>query len=293
MSAGSFSAALTALKNGDFVRRACWKDEFVMMVQPAHVPTEKMGNIKMREIIEDFPYASMFDPGFLRKVDMFNATMTSGWMPSPGDLMAEDWIIYDMEDIEMSKLEWELEKAMRCHADVTYDSLARLIISQLEAMNIPIDEDDSLDFKQRADDREHLIVLAGPDYRGLTITTEDGAYSVNHSGPVPGRAGGATMVGAGKLWVEIQTVLGEVGRSNMSPRKFHRTLISVEVLSEDPIPDMPLEDIVSTMNNGDYVGTWDTVNQAEVNAKQAVQVLHALGSEPGFFNLTEEGRDAE
>ena len=291
MSAGSFSAALTALKEGQFVRRVKWKDEFLILSEPASVAVADLQSEKLRHIVEDFPYAGLFDYGCIVKVTMVEGSTEYGWTPSPQDLLAEDWIIYDMEDVEMSKLEWELERAIRCHAEVTFDSLARMIVSQLEVMNIPIDEKDSLDFKQGADDREHLIILAGPDYRGITITTEDGGYTINVTSQ-------DSMVGRGKLWVELQQLMQVLGKPTMSPRTFHRTLFSIEVLSEDPIPDNAGRSAsllrALTLDDLDLVvGTSRKVNETEVNAKQAVQVLESLGSEAGYFQLTPEGKDAE
>ena len=88
-------------------------------------------------------------------------------------------------------------------------------------------------------------------------------------------------------YVEISTKLPP----RMSDRKFHRTLFTVEVLSEEPIPEMDLKDVLHRMDVDDFVGIWNREAEMELNANQATLYLYHYGSEPGFFQLTSAGEE--
>lgn len=77
------------------------------------------------------------------------------------------------------------------------------------------------------------------------------------------------------------------------PRKFYKTIITLEILSEEQIPDdMTLDNIYAEAMDGGYsmrqVGTW---KETELSGKQAVKALKKQGSDPGFFNLTNKGEE--
>ncbi len=77
-------------------------------------------------------------------------------------------------------------------------------------------------------------------------------------------------------------------------RLYFRTLLSVEVLSEAPIlPGMDISDIVHEMSDGDYVGSASEMSVEEVDGPTMAQLLTSLGSEPGFFQLDNEGNALE
>jgi hypothetical protein len=82
-----------------------------------------------------------------------------------------------------------------------------------------------------------------------------------------------------------------------SDRKFHMVVIEVTVLSEYPIPSgvekLSLSAVAENIDSGDDVGRVKIVSSSEIDARRAVQELKELGSEPGFFQLTEDGEDAE
>ena len=88
-------------------------------------------------------------------------------------------------------------------------------------------------------------------------------------------------------YVEISTKLPP----RMSERKFHRTLFTVEVLSEEPIPEMELKDVLHRMDVDDFVGIWNREAAMELNANQVALYLYQYGSEPGFFQLTSVGEE--
>lgn len=80
----------------------------------------------------------------------------------------------------------------------------------------------------------------------------------------------------------------------MTDRKFHKTVIKFTVLSEDPIPDgMSLENIAHECFNGDWSMGYNSFKETQLNGKQAANALHKQGSDPSFFNLTDDGEDAE
>ena len=70
---------------------------------------------------------------------------------------------------------------------------------------------------------------------------------------------------------------------------FCRTVITVEVLSEGPIPDdMDLRDVMQEATDGGFsadVMSWDT---EFVDGPAMARLLKAQGSDPAFFALGDE-----
>lgn len=80
----------------------------------------------------------------------------------------------------------------------------------------------------------------------------------------------------------------------MSKRKFFRTLVRVEVLSEDhPAEFDDLEDLAYSTNEGPYVGRMLVLKPDRLTGKEAADQLYRMGSEPGFFMLDDNGEDVE
>ena len=77
----------------------------------------------------------------------------------------------------------------------------------------------------------------------------------------------------------------------MTDRKFYKRTLTVEFLSESPIPDMGLGKMVDEAINGDYSMNITKDKVKELNGKQAAYALVEQGSSPDFFSLTEEGKD--
>jgi hypothetical protein len=71
-------------------------------------------------------------------------------------------------------------------------------------------------------------------------------------------------------------------------RKFYRTIIEVEVLSEDPYQPNSLEDVAYDIVYGDCSGAWRVVKQKELNEQDTVEALINQGSDPSFFMIREE-----
>ena len=78
----------------------------------------------------------------------------------------------------------------------------------------------------------------------------------------------------------------------MTDRKFTKTVIAIEVISDEPIPDGM--ELTSIINNCIY-GNWSMRplkhEATTVNGKQAAAILIRQASDPSFFNLDAKGND--
>lgn len=80
----------------------------------------------------------------------------------------------------------------------------------------------------------------------------------------------------------------------MSDRKFYRTLVKIEVLSEEPISsEIGIETLCAEITTGDYSGLVLWSPGQEIDGKTAATALIGQGSDPSFFGLDEEGNDVE
>jgi len=80
----------------------------------------------------------------------------------------------------------------------------------------------------------------------------------------------------------------------MSEKKFYRSKVVVEIVSEEPLnPEMSLSDIHYYIDQGDGCGLKQDMEVREINAKEAVSTLKEFGSEPSFFGLNDEGEDLD
>lgn len=76
----------------------------------------------------------------------------------------------------------------------------------------------------------------------------------------------------------------------MKPKKFFRTVIQIEVLSEDaPVsPNCDLAFIEQQITDGPWSGIVEVSNTEEVSAKKMAVLLQKQGSSAGFFGLAED-----
>lgn len=75
-------------------------------------------------------------------------------------------------------------------------------------------------------------------------------------------------------------------------KKFYKTKITLEILSENPIPDhASLSAIIEAADIGDYVAGEDKREQTELTSLQAAEELYKVGSEPEFFGIDSDGND--
>jgi len=78
----------------------------------------------------------------------------------------------------------------------------------------------------------------------------------------------------------------------MTERKFHRTILQVDVLSEQPYTTESLAQVHYDIVDGNCSGKFEVVKTEELDGKQAARALRAQESDPSFFRLTEEGEDS-
>jgi len=76
----------------------------------------------------------------------------------------------------------------------------------------------------------------------------------------------------------------------MSSNNFYRTVLTVEVLSEEPIDDgLSLADIAREGAEGSFSLVVTTQATEAVSGVTMAQLLAAQGSDPGFFMLDDAG----
>ena len=79
----------------------------------------------------------------------------------------------------------------------------------------------------------------------------------------------------------------------MTGRTFYKTVIQVEVLSEDPgVENLELEEVAHQIVHGDCSGSIKVVSSDEIDGAAAAKALSAQGSDPEFFSLDEDGHDS-
>jgi len=81
--------------------------------------------------------------------------------------------------------------------------------------------------------------------------------------------------------------------ATMSNRKFYKTTLILEVLSDEPLGAMPLTDIVYHITEGDMSGDIVETSESAVDGAAMAKLLTAQRSTPEFFGLTEEGEDID
>ena len=78
-------------------------------------------------------------------------------------------------------------------------------------------------------------------------------------------------------------------------KKYWKTVIEVTVLSEDkPVGEgLELDDIHYEITEGHCSGDIVIKSQKQVCAKTMAKLLESQGSDPGFFQLDEDGKELE
>lgn len=75
-------------------------------------------------------------------------------------------------------------------------------------------------------------------------------------------------------------------------RKFYKTTFTIEVLSEEPLGDeLTLSQIDYAITEGPCVGFTLLNRQEELTSKQMADALYEAGSDPGFFQLDDDGNE--
>ena len=118
------------------------------------------------------------------------------------------------------------------------------------------------------------------------------ANAIQHSGgtvPAEDWAELHRMVDEGKALLEDNPAAPPADGS----RRFYRHTYEVVVLSESPDHDT-IYTIAGNVDGGpDCLARFSHVKEEELSGKEAAAALYAAGSEPGFFDLDEEGNPQE
>ena len=78
-----------------------------------------------------------------------------------------------------------------------------------------------------------------------------------------------------------------------SKRKFYKTIIEVEILSEEPYTPEFLEHVAADIKTGDHSGVWGIRSSEEIDAPTTAKLLQEHASDSEFFRLDTEGNDIE
>ena len=78
-----------------------------------------------------------------------------------------------------------------------------------------------------------------------------------------------------------------------SKRKFYRTLIEVEVLSEEAVDFGDLAAVHYAITDGDCSGQWGITKSEPVSGPKMAKLLKKQGSDPEFFQLDDHGEDVD
>jgi hypothetical protein len=77
-------------------------------------------------------------------------------------------------------------------------------------------------------------------------------------------------------------------------KKYYKTVIHVEVLSEEPIGDVDMQTILYQTSEGGWSGKNTTmVQDQELNGFEMARALEEQGSDPEFFGLDQNGEEIE
>ena len=74
-------------------------------------------------------------------------------------------------------------------------------------------------------------------------------------------------------------------------RKFYRTIVRVEVLSEEPYNPPCLEQVAFDITDGNCSGEFKWGESEEISPKKMVKLLQKQGTALSFFRLTDKGED--
>ena len=78
-------------------------------------------------------------------------------------------------------------------------------------------------------------------------------------------------------------------------KKIYRTIFRYEVLTDEPIEQLSLSDILYMCTEGHASGAFldDEKTNEELTGKDAVKVIREQGTDPEFFMLDADGKDID
>ena len=75
-------------------------------------------------------------------------------------------------------------------------------------------------------------------------------------------------------------------------KKFFKTTITIEILSEKKYNSTDLSKIAYDITDGDCSGKVEVSSYQELTPQEAAKALLAQGSDPEFFGLDDDGNDS-
>tara|TARA_Y100000310_G_C20357110_1_gene657194 strand:+ start:122 stop:373 length:252 start_codon:yes stop_codon:yes gene_type:complete len=79
-----------------------------------------------------------------------------------------------------------------------------------------------------------------------------------------------------------------------SKRQFWKTILHIEILSEDePYDFLNYEDLKYDVTDGHYSAVVKTLQEELLTPEEAAKALQKQGSDPEFFQLDEDGNEVE
>jgi len=69
---------------------------------------------------------------------------------------------------------------------------------------------------------------------------------------------------------------------------FYRSVITLEVMSDCPLDELPLEVIIAECNEGDMVMGWMDIATTQIDRPRLDLLLTLAGSDPSFFSPDDE-----
>ena len=78
-----------------------------------------------------------------------------------------------------------------------------------------------------------------------------------------------------------------------SKRKFYKTTLQVEILSEELLKLDDLRVEIEEAMFGDNSMIWSVVSEETMTGSKIVEALYSQGSDPEFFMLDEDGNDTK
>lgn len=76
-------------------------------------------------------------------------------------------------------------------------------------------------------------------------------------------------------------------------RSIYKTVVSFIVLSDEPIEDVPLDQIIYETEEGQWVKYNEDMKSKQIKGNKAVKAIYESGSEPGFFFMDDKGNNSE
>ena len=77
-------------------------------------------------------------------------------------------------------------------------------------------------------------------------------------------------------------------------KTIYRTVIRMEVLSDEPIGEVDMQEILNQTENGDWSGRNITLEQDfPLTGKKAANAVFKQGSDPEFFQMDKSGNELE